>query len=185
MTGSGLPMRFVDPEGRLLPMLQQGTELDDSALISNDDAQLRIATSELAARMRELLRIARREHVPLTVLHHPHWWCRTHGTLQTELLARARTLGVPVWGAAEWLRFVDARAATVLRRRSDEMLVSVQRDGVSLLLEGAQRIELDGQPVQSAGSLQLGGIRYSLLVLSRGPHVVRAADIPPRVRRAE
>lgn len=173
MTGSGLAMRFCDERGRLLPLRQQATHIDDSAFITAGEAQRESITAALVARARALLDIARREHVPIGVLHHPHWWYHTGGSFQSALLARARELSIPVWGAAAWLRFVEDRAATELTRDGAAVIANVRGDAVTLLIEtieGAEDIRVDGVRVKLATEIDLAGARFRLLPLPHGRH---------------
>jgi hypothetical protein len=113
MTGSGLAMRFADEHGALLPLYQQATQVDDYVFAAAGAREVdREVTRRLIADARTLLASARREHTPVTVLHHPAWWFATNSSLQDALLADAAAHGAQVWPAGRWLRFVEARRMT-------------------------------------------------------------------------
>lgn len=171
MTGSGLPMRFADERGRLLPIFQQATQLDDSSFLQPDPAGLHAVEHALRERAHALLETARREHTVLTLLHHSQWWFETRGALQKDLVARAHALGVPVWGAAEWLAFSRARRATAIRARGRGVEVTTTVGGVSLLVPERARVLIDGQP-RSLGAIELSGRRFGVLPLPRGTFAI-------------
>lgn len=163
MTGSGYPMRFVDRQGGLVPLLQQATQIDDLSLALAGEAGRADALRALGERSDELLRISKDEHVPITILHHPEWWYRTHGAWQARIVTQAKALGLPVWGAAEWLRFTTGRARTTLVRDGDGWTGYAPAAGTTLLLEGARAARVNGRQVEATGEVVLGGQRYGVL----------------------
>jgi hypothetical protein len=170
MTGSGLPMRFSDRNGALVPIFQQATQIDDLALTTVGARDRADVLRRLSARADELLDISAREHVAITVLHHSQWWYETQGAWQKSMFVRARTLGLPVWGAAQWLNFTTARRATLLRRAADGWRGHAFAEGTTLLVEGARAVRLDGVRVEAVREMTLGGRRYSVLPpLAKGP----------------
>lgn len=171
MTGSGLPMRFADSAGHLIPIYQQATQLDDSPFIPEDPATLAATTQRLSERLTELLEAAQREHIPLTLLHHSHWWFRSGGRLQATLLAEANKRSMTVWGAAEWLSFTEARRNTQIRRKGLGYEVDVSADQLALLIEGAQQVRVDGKPSAPQSWHDATG-RYLVLPLPRGRHLI-------------
>ena len=171
MFGSGLPMRFVDSTGELVPIYQQPTQLDDSAFIPEDPATLEATIQRLSMRLGQLLAIARREHVPLTLLHHSHWWFRSAGRLQTTLLAESSKRNMKVWGAAEWLAFTQARRSTQIRRKGSGYEVDVSTDQLALLVEGSSQLRVDGTPRQLQTWSDATG-QYLVLPLERGRHLI-------------
>jgi hypothetical protein len=176
MTGSGLPLRFIDERGRLLPIFQQATQIDDSTLIADDEAALHAAERKLRARAHELLAIALREHTAITVLHHSHWWFETHGAFQGDLVGSARKLKIPIWGADQWLRFWLARRATSLSIRGRGFQVSTTIDGVTLLVPNAAQVRVDGQ-TRALQQTELAGMRYGLLALPAGTFLVEPQEL--------
>jgi hypothetical protein len=171
MTGSGLPMRFVDHAGYLIPIYQQATQLDDSAFIPEDPATLDATTQRLSARLTALLATAQREHIPLTLLHHSHWWFRSGGRLQSTLLAESNARHMTVWGAAEWLSFTEARRNTVVRRKGLGFEVDVSADRLALLIEGARQVRVDGKLSEPQRWHDATG-HYLFLPLERGRHLI-------------
>ncbi|HTU62963.1 MAG TPA: hypothetical protein VMF89_31095, partial [Polyangiales bacterium] len=171
MTGSGLPMRFVDSAGSVIPIYQQATQLDDSAFIPEDPATLEATTRRLGERLTELLETAQREHIPLTLLHHSHWWFRSGGRLQATLLAESNRRHMTVWGAAEWLTFTEARRSTQIRRKGSGFEVDVTAEKLALLVEGAQQVRVDGNPSASQRWQDAAGA-YLVVQLERGRHLI-------------
>jgi hypothetical protein len=150
-----------------LPIYQQATQLDDSALIDERPEALQDLSVKLAA----LLEVGKREHVPIHVLHHSHWWHRTAGRLQTALIEHAHRLGLPIWGEGQWLRFTQARRATVLRSQGQSFEVIVAADEVTLWVEGAASVRVDGQR-RSLSRVEDPAGSYGLLQLTPGAHRV-------------
>jgi len=171
MTGSGLPMRFVDSAGHLIPLYQQATQLDDSAFIPEDPATLEATTQHLREELTALLETAQREHIPLTLLHHSHWWFRSGGRLQATLLSESNKRHMTVWGAAEWLSFTEARRNTQIRRKGLGYEVDVSAAQLALLIEGAQQVRVDGKLSEPQSWHDTTG-RYLVLPLQRGRHLI-------------
>jgi hypothetical protein len=171
MTGSGLPMRFADSAGHLIPIYQQATQLDDSEFIPEDPATLEATTQRLSAQLSALLETAQREHIPLTLLHHSHWWFRSGGRLQATLLSESNKRHMTVWGAAEWLRFTEARRHTQIRRKGLGYEVDVSADQLALLIEGAPQVRVDGK-LSAPQSWHDATGRYLFLPLPRGRHLI-------------
>lgn len=171
MTGSGLPMRFSDSAGHLIPIYQQATQFDDSAFIPENPATLDATTQRLSEQLTKLLETAQREHIPLTLLHHSHWWFRSGGRLQATLLTESQKRHMTVWGAAEWLSFTEARRSTQIRRTGLGYEVDVSADRLALLIEGALQVRVDGKPSEAQSWHDATG-RYLLLPLQRGRHLI-------------
>ena len=176
MTGSGLPMRFVDRRGFVLPILQQATQLDDHVLIPGSDAGGPAVLQRLVDRTTELLNIGVRERIPVTFLHHPQWWHATEGRWQAAFLDKARDLAIPVWGAGRWLRFTEALRQTRVRydaAHPGTVIVTTQAEGATLLVEGAGRVFVNGSEATLGRQVTLGGVNYRLLAVGLGTTTLR------------
>ena len=113
ITGSGLPMRFVDEQGRVLPIYQQVTTLTDEQMLVGVHAE-GLSPSQAVAISQQAIdasqaggysAIATQFHVDYYRYAEVRPW--VDGTL-----AYAHDLGLPMWTAERWLHFVEARAAT-------------------------------------------------------------------------
>jgi hypothetical protein len=113
ITGSALPMRFVTTAGEVLPVYQQVTALADEQLLTGTYSE-GLTTAQALAVSRQLIddsqaggysAIAAQFHVDAYGFGEVGPW--VDGTLNY-----AASQQVPMFTAARWLRFVEARAAT-------------------------------------------------------------------------
>ncbi|HAJ37861.1 MAG TPA: hypothetical protein DCL15_19500 [Chloroflexi bacterium] len=118
-TGSGLPMRFVDAEGRLIDNWQQTTHLVDEQVIempwganfagTSPEAAIEIANDVIG-------RAARGAYAALGVQCHfdpfavPGPWTAGAARYLDGVLSSGRTYGLPILAATQWLAFTQARA---------------------------------------------------------------------------
>jgi hypothetical protein len=115
MTGSGLPMRFINEAGSVLPVYQQVTSLADEQLVAGlhseglaVDAALAVSRSLIdGSQAGGYSAIATQFHVDYYPQSEVKPW--VDGTL-----AYAASQQVPMMPAGRWLQFVEARAATTL-----------------------------------------------------------------------
>lgn len=119
-TGSGLPMRFVDAEGRLIDNWQQNTHLvDEQVLAMPWGANFVGATPEMAIEIAEaqMRRAAAGAYAALGTQFHfdpfavPGPWTEGAALYLEGALASAAAHRLPILSAAEWLRFTQTRAA--------------------------------------------------------------------------
>jgi len=198
-TGSGLPMKFVDGEGRVLNIYQQLTQLVDEHLLAMpwmSHGVPGLAPKDAVEVSRTLLRrslngawsaIAAQFHVDPyamggeTSAQAVQW---LEGTLDY-----AAEQGVPIWSAAEWLRFTEVRHDADLEgvawrsaaRRLSFKLASRLTPDVELtvmvpLWHGEAKlaqVEVNGQPVQH-GQRIVGGVSYGWVSIPAGSHQVEA-----------
>jgi hypothetical protein len=198
-TGSGLPMKFVDEQGRTLNIYQQPTQLTDEHLlvmpwVTGEVAGL--AAEEAVEVSQTLLRrsldgaygaITAQFHVDPFALggqvagEEAHW---LEGTLDY-----AAAQGIPIWSALEWLRFTEVRHDANLMNvqwhpasgRLSFDLVAQAVPGIELSvmvpLQHAEarlvQIEVDGVPVEHH-TRELGGVSYGWVSVSAGSHQVMA-----------
>jgi hypothetical protein len=198
-TGSGLPMRFVDEQGRILNIYQQLTQLVDEHLLerlvpSGDwprldaeaalevsrtilDHSLAGAYSAIVSQFHPDRFIAGYELGPASA----RW---LEGTLDYAVAK-----GVPIWSALEWLRFTEVRHDADL---ADVQWHSAGKHlGFRLVAEAAPEVELtvmvplqhgdatlvqveiDGV-VEKYGERAVGGVSYAWVPVEAGPHRVVA-----------
>lgn len=195
-TGSGLPMRFVDQEGRILNIYQQSTQLVDEHLLAIGGGPVGLKAEEAIEISQMLLRrslerypgaIAAQFHVdPFAAgekyASEAERWLR--GTLD---YARARA--IPIWSAEEWLRFTEVRHRARLEeiQWSPEVqqlrfhFVAPTDPAVELTVmvplwhDGARlaHIEVDGQSVPY-GERRVGGVLYGWVSVRAGAHHIAA-----------
>lgn len=119
-TGSGLPMRFVDAEGRLLDSWQQNTHLVDEQVIAMPwGANFVGTTPEAAIEIADnvIRRAADGAYAALGAQCHfdpfavPGAWTVGAERYLDGVLASARAHNLPVIAATHWLAFTQARAA--------------------------------------------------------------------------
>lgn len=120
-TGSGLPMRFVDAEGRLIDAWQQNTHLVDEQVIEMPwGANFVGSTPEAAIEIGDDLiqRAVAGAYAAIGAQFHldpfavPGPWTDGAGTYLEGVLTSCQTHGVPILAAQQWLNFTRVRAAT-------------------------------------------------------------------------
>jgi hypothetical protein len=198
-TGSGLPMKFVDEQGRILNIYQQPTQLTDEHLLVMPWVTGEVpglTAGEAVEISRTLLRrsldgaygaITAQFHVDPFALggqvasEEAHW---LEGTLDYAVAQ-----GIPIWSAAQWLRFTEVRHDVNLMgvewhsasRRLSFDLVAQAVPGVELGVmiplqhTGARmvQIEVDGVPVEHH-TRELGSVSYGWVSTPAGFHQVVA-----------
>lgn len=119
-TGSGLPMRFVDAEGRLIDAWQQTTHLVDEQVLdmpwesnfvgSTPEEAIEIADAQLARAVNGAYAAlgAQFHFDPFAV---PGAWTAGAGRYLEGVLGRSQARGLPILAATHWLAFTQARAA--------------------------------------------------------------------------
>jgi hypothetical protein len=115
INGSGLPMRFINAAGQVLPVFQQSTSLADEQLVAglhSEGLSIPAALAVSRAIIDDSLAgghsaIATQFHVDYYPNHDVKPW--VDGTL-----AYAASRQIPMWPSARWLRFVEARADTTI-----------------------------------------------------------------------
>jgi len=122
MTGSGLPMRFVEQGGRVLDIYQQATQFEDDVI--RDLHQSPLGGGDFTTFATDLIVAALdagvdRFHEAITLNVHPTNFAAFSAQMTRNVLARARARGVPILSADEWLEFWERRDA-------------VRADGLSL-----------------------------------------------------
>jgi hypothetical protein len=113
ITGSGQAMRFVTTQGQILPVYQQDTSLTDEQLVSGVYNEGLTPTQALAVSRQQIDASQAGGHSAIATQFHVDSYL--YGEVRPWIdgtLAYAASLQIPMWPAARWLRFVEARAAT-------------------------------------------------------------------------
>ncbi|GBD10201.1 hypothetical protein HRbin22_02466 [Candidatus Thermoflexus japonica] len=187
-TGSGLPMRFVDEEGRLLSIYQQPTQLVDEQLIGwTWEGAPRFPPAKAVEISRALLgRVASGAWGAIGLQAHidPFAIGGEAASIQAAwlegVLDAAVDYGLPIWSAHRWLQFVEARAEAIFQDLRWDPIARQLRFRVamraSLPLEGEiglplefqnlrlARVEVDGQATPYR-ERPLRGISYGWVTL--------------------
>ncbi|MBN1814617.1 MAG: hypothetical protein JXA14_22445 [Anaerolineae bacterium] len=198
-TGSGLPMRFVDEQGRIVNIYQQLTQLVDehllARLVPSDDWPQLDAEGAIEVSRTILDHSLAGAYSAIVAQFHPDryiagWELGPASARWLEgTLDYAAAKGVPIWSALEWLRFTEVR--------HDVGLADVQwhsagkRLGFQVAAEAAPEVELaimvplrhgdatlvqveiDGV-VEKHGERAVGGVSYAWVPVQAGPHQVVA-----------
>src|SRR5512141_3102057 len=112
MTGSGLPMKFVRPDGTLTSVYQQLTNLSDDQLLPAQDGPEGLTASQAVLVSQALMDASLAgNYSAQTELHHVDYYATTSSLQQwlTGVVDYARSKGVPIWNADRWLRFTQTR----------------------------------------------------------------------------
>ncbi|MEO1273531.1 MAG: hypothetical protein AAFX99_36055, partial [Myxococcota bacterium] len=180
MASGAVPVRFGDPEGRVVPILQQPTQLDDHVLLPKRFGYRPTTIDQLMARSQHLLTLAIDHHTPLVVNHHPVWWIDSDGAWQRALGSMAQAAKVPVWSGGQWLRFVEGqRSIRVWCTAPGSCTVWTTAPHASLLVSAdGGSVRVKGQDAAVLSHQTLGGQRWSLLELADpGIHTIEVT--PP------
>ena len=97
-------MRFVDPAGIALPILQQPTAVDDTSLRTQSPAEAKRAAVVLGDRIAQLLPRAAAVQAPLVINAHPVYFPVASDWIKPLLAAN-----VQVISAEQWLDFLARR----------------------------------------------------------------------------
>ena len=199
-TGSGLPMRFVDQQGRILKIYQQLTQLTDEHLLAKlpwEGGWPKLSAEAAVQVSRTLLRrslagdysaIATNFHVdPFAVggeyaSEATHW---LEGTLDY-----AAANGVPIWSAADWLHFTEVRHDAQIenvqwqpdaRRLSFKLAAQTAPDvALTAMVPFSHagfklaQLEVDGSVVEH-NTRTVGGVNYGWISVPAGSQQVVAA----------
>jgi len=102
--GTARPVRFVDPEGVALPILQQPTTVDDASLRTESPEQAKIAAVALGDRIAQLLPRATAVQTALVINAHPLYF-----PVAADWLKPLVKDNVQVISAEQWLDFLVRR----------------------------------------------------------------------------
>lgn len=197
LTGSGLPMKFVDEYGRILNTFQQLTQIADDHLLDlhwggvariSAEAALGISDTLLTRSLAgEFFAIGTNFHVDPFAIGGEwideaiHW---LEGTLDL-----ANRYGVPIWSAKEWLNFTEIRHDTRLEdvqwhpdsNQLSLQLVAKEAPGIKLaLLLPLKHGQADLAQIQVDGSAMVwrtrdvGAVGYAWVTVDAGSHQLAA-----------
>lgn len=191
MTGSGLPLRFIDETGTILNVYQQHTHLVDEHLLDIFAASASLSAEEAIAVSQRLIRDSlRRFPAALGMQCHIDPF-QMSGQKAANVarwlegsLAYAAEHNVPILSAEQWLAFIEARSSAEIGEYVWEG--GAGRLSFRIALQGAPEIMLPlyhagrrmGQ-VQVNGSAVayrervLGGQRYAAIVVPAGRHTIQ------------
>ncbi|MXZ08029.1 MAG: hypothetical protein F4Y79_01160 [Gemmatimonadetes bacterium] len=108
--GGAMPMRFCWPDGRVLNVFQQHTQLADDIMFGTADYSYRLSPQVFAGVLDRIFTdIETRFHTPYGVCIHPGNWVRFSRPQGRELLRQANERRFPIWSFDQWLGFWEAR----------------------------------------------------------------------------
>ncbi len=109
--GSALPVRFCQPNGRVLNVYQQHTHLtDDGSFGPDQEYSFKFSPETFSTILDRIYTdIVTRFHTPYAVCIHPSNWVKFSGEQGRELLRQARQKKLPIWSFDQWADFWDAR----------------------------------------------------------------------------
>lgn len=192
-TGSGLPMKFVDEQGRILNIYQQLTQLaDDHLLKLHWGSQANFSAAEAVAVSEDLLRRSvSGGYSAITAIFHTdpfdegEPWAAEETAWLNGTLDFASRQGIPIWSAQEWLRFTEVRHEANLSTfnwQSGRLSFNFETEpaadvGLGLLLPWQQgqttlkQVEVDGQVVEH-NERKVSGVKYGWISIAAGRHQI-------------
>ncbi|RRR70136.1 MAG: hypothetical protein EI684_13790 [Candidatus Viridilinea halotolerans] len=198
LSGTGLPMRFVNEDGALMSVYQQPTHLVDEHLMPVFDTGFEVGLSGREATTVTLEQIAASvQHYPAALGLQCHVdpfskggeIAATVATWLAATLAFAASQGLPILSAERWLAFVEARVAIqCLRQTWDatgqrltiELDVPTNPVGPPMLMlplrHGIRELRQFTTATQPAGErrIRLAGRDYAAIALAAGRQNVTA-----------
>ena len=200
LTGSGLPMKFIDAQGRILKIFQQLTHLADDHLLNlhwggvvkiRAEAALEVARTLLDRSLAgQYSAITGHFHIdPFAV--GGEWLPEAIRWLEGTL-DYAVTQDIPIWSAEEWSYFTELRHDANLENiewsptagRMSLRLRATNRPSIALtvmvpLQHGERRlsqVEVNGLITEHA-ERKVGGVSYGWITIPAGSHYVIATYV--------
>jgi Domain of unknown function (DUF4082) len=183
MSGSGLPMRFLDPQsGSIVSVYEQATQYEDDIQLGSTAYSLSWDLPTATAHYQKSLSDSQNKYnTVVCMLFHPDHWS-SYQSYATQVLQYAQAHSIPITSTASWLAFWQGRAATGLSKpsfsaQSSSFAVSAAPAGLTLLVPDASggsvvsSVTVDGS-AQSYNVTTLQGVNYASLVLASGSHNV-------------
>ena len=112
ITGSGLPMKFIRADGTIVPVYQQLTQMADDHLFADQDGYEGLTRSQAVALSQSLIDASLAgDYSALTDIHHVDIYNTSSNSanLGAGHVDYARSKGVPIWNADQWLSFTQTR----------------------------------------------------------------------------
>ncbi|MBI5302387.1 MAG: twin-arginine translocation signal domain-containing protein [Chloroflexi bacterium] len=197
-TGSGVPMKFVDEQGRVLDILQQATQLVDEHLMKmpwgggwanlTGDAAAHIARAAIDRALRDApAALGAQFHVDPFAAGGD--FAANATRFLDGTLAYAASRGMPIWNAEHWLRWSDTRHDAAFenlvwdataRRLAFQVTSRAAADVTMEILVPAQfnarrvaRVEMDGAMVNTRARA-VSGAEFAAIAMMAGTHRVVA-----------
>jgi len=184
MTGSGLPMKFLDTKaGTVIPVYEQATQYEDDVQDSTDGYSTNWNQSTAQGHyLQSISDSSNKYNTVITMLFHPENWANYGSYVQSTLLY-AQTQSIPISTTGKWLAFWKARAATTMTMPSFSagtlsFTATGSPDGLSLLIpeaSGTNKVvstfKVDGV-TQSFKVASYQGVTYASVVLTAGTHSI-------------
>lgn len=181
LNGSGLPVKFMAADGRLLDIYEQNTQLTDDGEIQPEKFLVPgHARDEVVANALDLLEDCRdRFHGVFQVAFHPRLTVDSGLWLLEAILGHCRASGIPMVGGERWVAFNDARRDVDFHdseydgRTGTYRVVVTAREalpGATIMLPARRpgrrlgEVRLDGQP-SPWENRTIKGYAYALCVL--------------------
>jgi hypothetical protein len=203
LTGSGLPMRFADADGRLLNIYQQLTSLVDEQVLrmpwSNGPAKLDVAGA-LAVSRWVLQRALQGGYAAVGAQFHidafavPGPWSADAVQWLEGTLDYCSEQSIPIWSGAKWASFAEARAGVrpeglawdaASGRLMFEVAVPAALDAEMALMlprrhgsTALRQFSIDGTAVAGT-QRRLGALDYATAALPAGLRRIEAIYGPP------
>ena len=189
INGSGLPMRFVDENGTVIPVYQQSTAIVDEQLVWGSYSQTLSPSAALAVSQQLIDDSQNGGYSAVTTQFHVDYF--TFGEVRPwaeGTMDYASQLGIPMWTAEHWLRYNEARRDTSISgmswsAASSQLSFSVSvpsgAEAQSLALPGAyggaslSSVTLDGATV-STSQQTITGRATRFVNVASGSHSVVA-----------
>ena len=197
MTGSGLPMKFLDTAtGNVIPVYEQATQYEDDIQLGRENYSLN--WDQLTAQKHYLQSLSdslTRYNTAITMLFHPDSWNRYRDYIQSSL-QYAQTRGIPIASIGKWLDFWKARSATTLSMPSfSSNLLSFTTTGspagltvLAPLASGRNKFvsvfKVDGLQ-QNFTTATYQGVMYAAVVLTSGTHNISVVYATKEIIRRE
>lgn len=192
LTGTGLPMPFVDQQGNLLSVYQQHTHIVDEHQISVFDHgyEMNLSAADGVALSRRQIDVAV-DRFPSALGLQAHFDPFAFGEEKAALerdwldgiLQHAVARGVAILSAEQWLKFTEMRSQAEMRdvswdaeqrRLSFELIADGDQERRLELLAPAEHqqralreISVDGSPVDVSRKL-VGGVQYGAVAITAG-----------------
>ena len=107
ITGSGLPMKFIREDGAIVPVYQQVTQLVDEQLLTG--LEYLNATQAIAVSRNLIDASLAGDYAALVTQFHVDFYTGDPQAWAEGTIDYARSKGVPIWNADQWLSFTQTR----------------------------------------------------------------------------
>lgn len=132
MSGSALPMRFVDTNGLIINVYQQPTQFEDDIQMIRQSLTTKQATERSVEMLRQSIE---RFHEPVVMNMHPFNYVKFSGEWARNTMAFAKENGIPIYSAEQWLAFWEAR------EQAEFTKITFQGNVLSFNIQGKEPVE--------------------------------------------